>query len=169
MSPRGGSVCLPLFERFWANVDMSGGLLACWPWMGARSRKRAGTQRGNFPVTIRYGNVPGRQRFLLAHRVALCLSEGGLEEYTRLEYAAHRCHNRLCCNTYAHLYWATDAENREDRRRYEAGVVDPPLAWYYCDACGTKTLRRYYHAEDLWCERCAGPVWSLVDVERRMT
>lgn len=116
----------PLWDRFWAQVDMSGGLLACWEWTGARTKKRSGTQRGHLIVGSRW-REGDRRRFLLAHRVALCLAGEGLSEYGRPEVAAHRCNNRLCCNTYSHLYWATHEENRQDRIRHEREIFVPRI------------------------------------------
>lgn len=97
------------------------------------SRKRRGrhgfTYRGNFRVGSLKPGEPAR-RIVLTHRFALCLIHGGLDlvellaDYDRRFFddgsrreAAHdpiKCGNRLCCNP-AHLRWATDDENREDR------------------------------------------------------
>lgn len=100
--------CRPLWDRFWAKVDTTGGPDACWPWIGALSHKRSGTKRGLIQEAGR------GSRLLLVHRVALCFTGNGLEDYDRPEEAAHTCDNRLCCNP-VHLYWATAEENRLDR------------------------------------------------------
>lgn len=102
---------IPLWDRFWAQVDMRAGLTGCWPWRGALStnHKRKKGHRG----VIQLG---GRgSRVLKAHRLALCFAGEGLAEYDGDLVAAHRCGNRLCCNNYSHLYWATPEENVEDR------------------------------------------------------
>jgi len=110
------STILPLWDRLWSQVDMSAGLTGCWPWTGGKSIKRHGKDRG----IIREG---GRgSRVLLVHRVALCFAGEGLREYDRAEQAGHRCGNRLCCNNYSHLYWATREENSMDRTEHENGA-----------------------------------------------
>lgn len=105
----------PLWDRFWEKVDHLGrGLNDCWPWTGARSKKRAGTQRGHLR-----GEEGRRGPHRHAHVVALALSTDGdfakvdPETGERLE-VCHRCGNRLCCNP-RHLYWGTAEDNRRDR------------------------------------------------------
>lgn len=108
----------PLWDRFWEKVDISGGADACWPWTGAISyTKRRRKHGGKFAK--RWGREIIQQagrgsRTLKAHRLALCFTGSGLEEYDRPEQAAHTCNNRLCCNP-VHLYWATEQQNVEDR------------------------------------------------------
>lgn len=107
---------LPLWDRFWANVDMRAGLTGCWPWRGTLStnhRRKKGA-RGTIQEAGR------GSRLLKAHRLALCFAGEGLGEYDRPEVAAHRCGNPLCCNSYSHLYWATPEENVADRLFHEA-------------------------------------------------
>lgn len=107
---------LPLWDRFWANVDMRAGLTGCWIWRGTLStnhRRKKGA-RGTIQEAGR------GSRLLKAHRLALCFAGEGLGEYDRPEVAAHRCGNPLCCNSYSHLYWATPEENVEDRLFHEA-------------------------------------------------
>lgn len=110
---------LPLWDRFWANVDMRAGLTGCWMWRGALStnHKRKKGARGTIQEAGR------GSRLLKAHRLALCFAGEGLEEYGRPEVAAHRCGNPLCCNSYSHLYWATPGENVEDRFYHERRPV----------------------------------------------
>lgn len=108
----------PLWDRFWEKVDTTGGTEACWPWMGAISyTKRRRKHRGKFAKRWGRGviQLAGRgSRTLKAHRLALCFTGEGLDEYGRPEHAAHICNNRLCCNP-VHLYWATEQQNFEDR------------------------------------------------------
>ena len=109
----------PLWDRFWAKVDMSGGEDACWPWKGAKSKKRGTSRRGH----IREAGRGSRMR--LAHVVALALvGDGSFEQYdpdsgVRLQ-ACHSCHARWgdCCNP-KHLYWGSKADNEADRRLAE--------------------------------------------------
>jgi len=123
---------LPLWGRFWVNVDMRAGLTGCWIWRGTLStnhRRKKGA-RGTIQEAGR------GSRLLKAHRLALCFAGAGLEEYDRPEVAAHRCGNPLCCNSYSHLYWATPAENVADRIEHELRTVCPlyisaqRLKWY---------------------------------------
>lgn len=114
----------PLWDRFWSKVDMSGGLFACWPWLGAKSKKRNGTRRGHIQLAGR--GTP----MVLAHVVAKALSTDGEfvkhdpETGERLE-VRHLCGARWgnCCNP-QHLEWGTPEENRQDRYRSGASDVD---------------------------------------------
>lgn len=100
----------PLFDRFWAKVDRSGGLFACWPWTGATTRSR--------PSTPPYGyiQIGGRgSRVVRAHRLALVIATG--EDPPEFEAChAPACTTSLCCNE-AHLRWGTRAENEADKAR----------------------------------------------------
>jgi hypothetical protein len=104
------------WPRFWAKTDQSGGLFACWPWLGAKSKKRGGSRRGH--IRVRMPN--GTYRWVLAHVVALASKDDGeiekfAEDGTRLE-ASHKCHARWGnCTNPAHLEWQHPDQNREDR------------------------------------------------------
>lgn len=107
------------WSRFWAKTDQSGGLFACWPWLGAKSKKRGGSRRGH--VRVRY--APGNKncRWVLAHVVALASKgDGEVVKYdpvdgVRLE-ASHKCHARWGnCTNPLHLEWQRPEQNREDR------------------------------------------------------
>lgn len=82
-------------EDFWARVDQSGGPDACWPYLG-RSHKG-------------YGRFSFEGKEWRAHRLALWLSRGSLEEQ-----ANHTCDNTICCNP-THLYVGSQRDNVKDR------------------------------------------------------
>lgn len=121
------------WPRFWAKTDQSGGLFACWPWRGAKSKKRGGSRRGHVCLTLG-PPVHGRKncRWVLAHVVALASKgDGEIEKYapdgTRLE-ASHKCNAKWgdCCNP-AHLEWQHPDQNREDRYGVRSPEVPQPV------------------------------------------
>lgn len=87
---------------FLANLDRSGGMFACWPYMGPRDR-----------------DGYGRWFHKAAHRAAWALEFGE----SQLQ-VLHHCDNPPCCNL-AHLYEGTHQDNmrdRNERKRTAAGV-----------------------------------------------
>lgn len=105
-------------ERFWSQVDTSGGPDACWPWLGACDQQRYGQYRvkrdGRGWVTVR------------AHRYAWELAHGlSLPRRVTLDHECHTrdrsctpgvtCPHRRCMNS-AHMAPVTAAEN--SRRRH---------------------------------------------------
>ena len=82
-------------ERFWAQVDRSGGADACWNWTG--------------PVRADgYGVFNLGVRLELAHRLALDLSA---VEIPLGSVAMQLCRNRLCCHPHPeHLRVGTRSE-----------------------------------------------------------
>lgn len=85
-------------EKFWAQVDRSGGPDACWPWKGRCNHDG-------------YGHcwIPGRSTDVRAHRVACALS--GKPQPEGME-ADHTCGTRPCCNP-KHIEFVSPAENKK--------------------------------------------------------
>ncbi len=93
-------VTRPMSERFWAQVDTSGGPEACHPWTGA-------TNAGGYGVfTTTRGKTIQASRFAFEDKVRP-LRPG--------EFALHHCDNPPCCNTGPHhIFAGTNDENMAD-------------------------------------------------------
>ena len=104
-------------QRFWANVDKSGGPDECWPWTGAVD-------------AFGYGRFwRGSQHSRRAHRIAYEFTAGNQPDGLQVD---HRCWNHTCCNP-AHLRVATHAENQQNRqgasRRSRTGIRGVVEEW----------------------------------------
>lgn len=94
-------------ERFWKNVDRSGGADACWPWTGALNDGGYGIASVNsqqvrahrFAYFLLHGRMPERDTDHTCHNGSGC--EGG-----------RTCPHRACCNP-AHLEDVTRQINRD--------------------------------------------------------
>lgn len=93
-------------ERFWRQVDKSGGPNACWPWTGIKLRGYGRFQRGDHAWNKKF-----------AHRVAFDLFHGVTTKGDNLSCVImHTCDNPPCCNP-RHLRLGTAKDNSQDAVR----------------------------------------------------
>ncbi len=93
------SSSLPSIEnRFWSKVDRSGGLDACWPWMGHRIY----SGYGQFKLHPYHPVVASR----FAYEIKIGPIPVGF-------FVCHKCDNPPCCNP-AHLFLGTQQDNMDD-------------------------------------------------------
>jgi len=93
---------VPLADRFWKFVRI-GKPDECWLWAG-------GTKQGGYG---KLGGATGRQRTMLAHRVAYELHHGMILPKGNSAVVMHTCDNPPCCNP-AHLQLGTLSDNIQD-------------------------------------------------------
>lgn len=101
-----GLLDAPIYRRFMANVDTSGGEDACHAWSGDHAKRGYG----------RFG-IGGNVR-VYAHRWILGYLRG--RQLGRDEHALHRCDNPPCVNP-LHLYVGDHAQNMRDA--LERGLI----------------------------------------------
>lgn len=89
-------------QRFWANVDRSGGTDACWLWTG-------GTD------TNGYGQLSVGGRLRLAHRMSWELTYGPIPpgRHYGTTCVCHKCDTPACVNP-AHLFLGSHTDNMRD-------------------------------------------------------
>ncbi|NHN21083.1 HNH endonuclease, partial [Bacillus amyloliquefaciens] len=80
---------------FWARVDQSGGIDACWPWIGA--------------TTYGYGVFGRGGKTKRAHRHVAEMAFGDLKGF----FVCHACDDPGCCNP-LHLFLGSHADNMAD-------------------------------------------------------
>jgi hypothetical protein len=119
-----GDLTNPRERRFWAKVDKSGGLDACWPWTGYVGPNGYGQYGGN-----------GSER--LAHRNAYLYAVGEFPDGLVLDHLCHTadpqcadndaCRHRRCCQP-LHLDPISQGENIARGRGGDSwGYVPDPV------------------------------------------
>lgn len=105
------------YQRFNRNVDKSGGLNYCWPWLGARNRDGYGF--------LKIGSrTDGSRKNKLVHRLAWIFFNGPIPKGAQI---LHDCDNPCCCNP-KHLVVGDHSLNmshKEARGRYRSGELAP--------------------------------------------
>lgn len=110
---------LPIKERFWAKVKISG-LDDCWEWQGLLIGNTERKQKYGS-----YGIIKSNGKQKIASRVAWELTHGDMipDGY----YVLHKCDNPPCCNP-NHLFIGTHRDNMIDMMAKNRGRqnINPP-------------------------------------------
>jgi hypothetical protein len=98
---------------FWAQVDQSGGPLACWPWVGQGGHDSAGYGQARF---IGWTRKVHREAYRLTH-----------PDFDPELDVLHTCDNPPCCNP-RHLFAGTALDNLRDAAA-KGRLGKKPLTW----------------------------------------
>jgi len=130
---------IPVEQRFWAKVDQTAGVFACWNWTATTS------------IGGRYGAFYIEGRMRPAHQVAYELRVGPIPDGLEMD---HLCRNAHCVNP-AHLEPVTHQENSrrglgptaENARKtgcpYGHGGYRSTPWGRICSECARERNRRY--------------------------
>jgi len=119
------------WERFWLNVDKSGGPDTCWEWQASR-------------LPDGYGSIGRNGRVYRTHRVAWELTYGSIPDGL---WVLHHCDNPSCCNP-SHLFLGTPTDNMRDCARKGRTVCHRGEEHWKCRLSDVQVaeIRRLYAA-----------------------
>lgn len=109
---------IPTEDRFWAKVDRTSGVNACWIWTAHRYRRGYGQfWDGSY-------REDGSPHNVSAHRWSF---ERFVRQLRDGECVLHRCDNPPCVNP-AHLFAGSHKDNAIDRESKKRGFAGPRTA-----------------------------------------